>query len=136
MRFRERMTRFMQGRYGTDALSKFLLGVVFGLLILSVFTRGVLHSVLYWMSLAGLVYSYLRMFSRNYNKRYAENQWFLQKSAKFRWWLSNEKKMMTQRKTHHIYRCPSCRQKIRIPRGKGKIEICCPKCRTRFIKRS
>ena len=67
---------------------------------------------------------------------YAENEKYLAATAKFRQRFNREKNMMNQRKTHHIYSCPGCGQKIRIPKGKGKIEIECPKCHTKFVKRS
>ena len=73
---------------------------------------------------------------QKYLKRYAENQKYLQVTSKFRLRFNKEKNLMKQRKTHHIYSCPGCGQKIRIPRGKGKIEIECPKCHTKFVKRS
>lgn len=83
-----------------------------------------------------IIYTYFRIFSRNTYKRAAENQAYLSKTYKLRNWFAKQKNMMKQRKTHHIYKCPTCKQKIRIPRGKGKIEIRCPKCYTTFIKNS
>ncbi len=76
------------------------------------------------------------MFSRNVRKRYDENVRFLNKTAKIRGFFKSQKNLMAQRKDYHIYTCPGCKQKIRIPRGKGKIEIRCPKCGTTFIKKS
>mgnify|MGYP000175811789 FL=1 len=93
-------------------------------------------AILNTVGLAAIIYTYFRMLSRNIQKRYAENQKYLSMTAKIRQWFRKEKNMMEQRKTHHIYTCPSCGQKIRIPRGKGKIEIDCPKCHTKFIKKS
>lgn len=136
MRWKERFIRFMQGRYGADALSRFLLGVTVAIMLISAFTKGPVHSVLYVISLLGLLYCYFRMFSRNHAKRYAENRFFLEKTAGIRKLIAKQKYLMAQRKTHHIYSCPGCRQKIRIPRGRGRIEISCPKCNTKFIKRS
>ena len=78
----------------------------------------------------------LRIFSRNVQKRYAENQAYLMKTYKIRNWFQNQKNIWQQRKVYHIYTCPSCKQKIRIPKGKGKIEVRCPKCGTTFIKKS
>lgn len=135
---REKFMRFMQGRYGVDSLSRFTMGFALVSVILSVFvnrSRG-LASFLDFLGLAAIVYTYFRIFSRNISKRSAENQKFLQMTSGLRSRFRKEKNIMSQRKTHHIYTCPGCGQKIRIPRGKGKIEIVCPKCQTKFVKRS
>ncbi len=134
---KEKLIRFMQGRYGVDSFSKFLLVVALVMVLSSsFFGEKQFGTVLYTLGLVVFVYSYFRIFSRNISKRYAENQQFLVKTSKIRSFFAQQKNLMQQRKTHHIYSCPSCKQKIRIPRGKGKIEIRCPKCQTTFVKRS
>ena len=129
----------MQGRYGVDDLSRFTMGVALVLIILAMFANifsRTVGSTLDILGVAAIVYAYIRIFSRNIQQRYAENQKFLQMTSKFRFRFNTEKDLMKQRKTHHIYSCPGCGQKIRIPKGKGKIEIECPKCHTKFVKRS
>lgn len=129
----------MQGRYGVDDLSRFTMGVALVLIILAMFANifsRTVGSTLDILGVAAIVYAYIRIFSRNIQQRYAENQKFLQMKSKFRFRFNKEKDLMKQRKTHHIYSCPGCGQKIRIPKGKGKIEIECPKCHTKFVKRS
>lgn len=136
MNVKEKFMRFMQGRYGVygpDLLNRFLMGMAMALMILSLFVR---RDVVYWTAFALLAYAYFRMFSKNYSKRYAENQAFVKHTAKLRGYIGIQKNMMRQRKTHHIYKCPGCGQKIRIPRGKGKIAVRCPKCGAEFIKKS
>ena len=136
---RDKINKFMQGRYGVDELSRFTMGVALALIILTMFVNIVnrsVGSVLDFLGIAAIVYAYFRIFSRNIQQRYAENQKFLQMTSKFRFRFNKEKDLMKQRKTHHIYSCPGCGQKIRIPKGKGKIEIECPKCHTKFVKRS
>ena len=136
---RDKLTKFMQGRYGVDELSRFTMGVALALIILTMFVNIVnrsVGSVLDFLGIAAIVYAYFRIFSRNIQQRYAENQKYLQMTSKLRLRFNKEKNLMKQRKTHHIYACPGCGQKIRIPRGKGKIEIECPKCHTKFVKRS
>ena len=134
---KEKLIRFMQGRYGVDSFSKFLLVVALVMVLFSsFFGEKQFGTVLYTLGLVVFVYSYFRIFSRNISKRYEENQQFLVKTSKIRSFFAQQKNLMQQRKTHHIYSCPSCKQKIRIPRGKGKIEIRCPKCQTTFVKRS
>ena len=130
---REKLQRFMMGRYGVDQFSKFLIGFALVLWVLNMFTN---KFFLYFLALALMVYTYYRMFSRNIQKRYQENQKFLQIKNKLVRKFKSEKEIMKQRKTHHIYRCPGCRQKIRVPRGKGRICITCPKCKIQFTKTS
>lgn len=90
----------------------------------------------YIIGWAAMIYCYFRLFSRNIQKRYAENQKFLAKTYNIRCFFNKQKNMFMQRRIYHIYKCPGCKQKIRIPRGKGRIEVRCPKCGTTFIKKS
>lgn len=135
---KEKFIKFMEGRYGVDGFARFTMRVALVCIVASVFFRNgsTTGAILNTVGLAAIIYTYFRMLSRNIQKRYAENQKYLSMTAKIRQWFRKEKNMMEQRKTHHIYTCPSCGQKIRIPRGKGKIEIDCPKCHTKFIKKS
>lgn len=135
---RDKFFKFMEGRYGVDSFARFTMGVALVSIVVSIFFpgRSVIGAVLNTLGLAAIIYTYFRMLSRNIQKRYAENQKYLSMTASLRQRFNREKNIMRQRKTHHIYSCPSCGQKIRIPRGKGRIEIDCPKCHTKFIKKS
>ncbi len=133
---KEKFIRFMQGRYGAygqDDLSKFLTGACFVLIILNIFFKNKIFSLL---TIVCLVYLYYRMFSKNYNARYNENQKFLAMKNKWMYKWENQKKLREQKKIYHIYSCPYCKQKIRIPKGKGTIIVTCPKCKQEFGKRS
>lgn len=126
-------TNFMNGRYGADELSRFMLGTCLVCMLLNIFT-GI--SLGYILALALLGLCYYRMLSRNYTQRSAENQKYLELTWKFREKFNRTKRRVAQSKDYHIYKCPSCGQKIRIPRGKGRICITCPKCRHEFKKKS
>jgi len=76
------------------------------------------------------------MFSKKYEKRNAENVWFLERTTKSREWINRRLARFRIRRTHHIYTCPGCKQKIKIPKGKGVVTITCPKCRIEFTKKS
>ena len=130
---RDKIYRFMQGRYGTDDFYKFLFWVALIGIVINWFFKSQLLSFAVTLL---LVYAMYRVLSKNHSARYAENQRYLQATAKIRYWFDQQKKLMEERKYHHIYTCPKCRQKIRIPKGKGKIMIRCPKCHHEFQKRS
>jgi len=127
------MMQFMQGRYGADQMGQMLSAVSMVFLIISLFSR---NQAWFLLAVIGIVYNYFRMFSKNISKRYAENQKYLKMTVGIRRKLASWKSQLAQRKIYHIYRCPGCKQKIRVPRGHGKIEIRCPKCNTRFVKKS
>jgi DNA-directed RNA polymerase subunit RPC12/RpoP len=85
---------------------------------------------------SGFFYTYFRMFSRNIYKRAAENEKYMRILGSWRNKVANEKNLAGQRKYYHFYKCPECGQRIRIPKGHGKIQIRCPKCNATFIRRS
>lgn len=129
---REKFARFMMGRYGVDRFSKFLTVFTIVLMVLGLF----IHPILYYLGIVGMIYMYFRIFSRNHAKRSTENQWYLRKSYAVRNWFEKKKRMWKLKKTHKIFKCPTCSQKIKVPKGRGRIEIRCTKCGTKFIKRS
>ena len=130
---REKIQRFMIGRYGADELAKAQSIAALVLLFLSMFSR---LGIFYWLAIALMIYSTWRMFSKNISARYAENQKYLALENRLRRFFGQKRYLMQQRREYHIYKCPGCKQKIRIPRGKGKISIRCPKCGEEFIKNS
>ena len=135
---KEKFMRFMQGRNGVDQFARFTMGVALVAIVLTLFTgtRSGIGAFLDLFGMAAIVYTYFRIFSKNISKRYQENQKNLQMTDMLRARFQKEKRMMSQRKDYHIYSCPGCGQKIRIPRGGfKKVEIECPKCHTKFIKR-
>ena len=119
------MRRFMAGRYGTDKLNMTILGVGVAVCLISMFipSAGV-NLALTLVSYGLMFWAIFRTMSRNTYKRYQENRKYL---------------MLLDRvkdRQHRYYDCPRCRQPVRVPRGKGKIAITCPKCREKFIKKT
>ena len=131
--FKDKFARFMYGRYGMDQLSRNLSLICLVLLVITMFSRS---NVLYAIALAGIIYTYFRVFSRNISKISKENEKYLSFHYKVVGKINRIKYIIKDNKTHKIFKCPSCSQKIRVPRGKGKISIKCPKCRIEFIKKT
>ncbi len=130
---RERFRRFMAGRYGTDALNQFLSIVSIVLLLVALLTRVNLFT---WVGMSVLIWCYYRTFSRNIPKRTEENYKFYTLKQQLEGKVRGLKEQWANRKLYHYYRCPQCRQKLRVPRGRGRIQISCPRCGTQFIKKS
>lgn len=130
---KEKFYRFMQGRNGVDELARMHSWLVLILLLVGMFTRIGLFSLL---ALGLLIYMYFRVFSRNTSKRYEENRKYLDFRYNRTVAWNRFKKRFAQRRNYKFFKCPMCRQEVRVPRGHGKIEITCPKCREKFIRRT
>ncbi len=127
------LRRMLIGRYGTDQLSLALMALYFVLFLLSYLPY---CRFLAWVGLLVLAVIFFRTFSRNITKRYYENQVFLRFWNPVKSWFKNLKARFRDRKTHRYYKCPNCKQRLRVPKGRGKIKISCPKCGSQFIKKT
>ena len=130
---REKLRQFMIGRYGTDGLNQFLSIASIVMLLISLITRVRLFT---YVGMVLLILCYYRSLSRNISKRTEENYKFYTIKDRITGKANGLKDQWTNRKLYHYYRCPQCRQKLRVPRGRGRIQISCPRCGTQFIKKS
>lgn len=111
---KDKLMRFMQGRYGSDELNIALLvaSVIFSLL-------SSVSEIFYGLGMVCICYAIYRMFSRNIYKRRCEN-------AKFVPYVSFIKAKFKNKGQAKLFMCPKCKRTLRIPRGKGKVSINCP----------
>lgn len=128
-----RLFQLMQGRYGMDSFGKFLLITSMIVVLLSNFIH---IRFVYLLGLALLVYGYFRMMSRNIPARQRENQKYLSLTYGLRQGFSGMKAQSQQRQYYAFYKCKSCGQSVRVPKGKGKINITCPGCGNVFMKKT
>lgn len=120
-----RLRNFMIGRYGTDRLNMVILSVGLVASLLSViFQVTPVNMILFLLSYGMMFWAIFRCLSRNTYKRYQENRKFLQLMGR------------VKDREHRYFDCPKCRQMVRVPRGKGKISITCPRCREKFVKKT
>ena len=124
---------FMRGRYGVDQLSFAILVLYFIVTMIGLIIQ---NSMITYLSTILILWSWFRILSRKTQKRSAENTLYLQKTYPIRMWFRKKKNRFQDRKTHKYYKCPSCKQELRVPKGKGEITITCPKCHTKFDKRT
>ncbi len=136
MRFLEQLrwkfSAFMRGRYGMDKLSMHLYYAALLLWLISALGKVRIASILYT---AAAVFAIYRCFSRNIGKRMQELQKYEKACQKMRGMRSVWKARWRDRKTHRYFTC-KCGKTLRVPKGKGKIEISCPFCGAKRIRRT
>ena len=127
------LRNFMVGRYGQDHLNTALFAAAIVVWVLSLVFRAFVLRLLYFVLICLALF---RMFSRQIEKRRRENDRFLT------WWwpvrrrLELKLRQLKESRTHKFFRCPGCRNTLRVPRGKGKVNITCPKCGERFQRKT
>ena len=126
----------MYGRYGMDELSKFLSYAGLAVLIISMFLPQSVKTFVFLLAVLLVVLTYFRTFSRNIEKRRAENTKYLQRRQRVADALRLRREMWKQRKSFKFFKCPSCKAVLRVPKGKGKLRIVCKKCGTAFEKKT
>lgn len=127
------LRRFMIGRNGVDQLSTALIIAYFMISMLVSFT-GIKTLMIIGYILWGVCL--FRILSRDIIKRRKENMVFLQWWNKISYKFRNKSNEIKSMKTHRIYKCPNCKLKLRVPKGKGKVTITCSRCKTEFSKRT
>lgn len=127
------LRQFMAGRYGVDQLS---MAMAICSMVLMLVSRVFMLRLLYWIAAAMLAAMVFRSYSRNTAKRYQENQWFIGYFKQLRRWAAGLQNQWQERKAYRFFKCPSCGQKLRVPKGKGKICITCPKCKTELLRKT
>ena len=133
---KQRFAKFMYGRYGMDDLSKFLSYVGLAVLIVSMFLPQSVKTFAFLLAVLLVSLTYFRSFSKNIEKRRAENVKYLQRKRRVTDALSLRREMWKQRKSFKFFKCPSCKAVLRVPKDKGKLRIVCKKCGTAFEKKT
>lgn len=133
MKLKQRFKNFMIGRYGPDQLyiALFTAAIIVGI-IASLTDFGFLMMLSYFM----LLIAVYRFFSRNIVRRRAENDVFLRYWGPWRFKFRRTSERIKSSKTHKFFKCPNCKNTLRVPKGKGRIQITCPKCGERFEKKT
>ena len=131
-----KLQQFMTGRRGADPLcmATMILGLI--LTLLGQIVNGVVGVILILLGYALYFYTFFRMFSRNWQAREKENQWFLSGWRPVCAWFRMRRTIWRDRKVYKYFRCPRCHDWQRAPRGKGKIQVRCRGCSQEFFQKT
>ena len=132
-RIKAGLARFMQGRHGADNLGMFTL---FSGLVISLLASFLRFPLLSFLGLALYVVTMFRMFSRNHEKRLAENRKYIELTSGWKTKSSQFVKRLKNRKDYKYFKCPNCKVLLRLKRGCGEKEITCVRCQHHFTKKA
>lgn len=133
---KQKLAKFMYSRYGVDELSRLLTYLTLILILLSMFFESYAKTAVFTLAVITAVYTYFRIFSRNLDKRRAENAKYLNFKKRITNRFNLRRDMWKQRKEYKFFKCQSCKAVLRVPKGKGKIRVVCKKCGAAFEKKT
>lgn len=123
----------MSGRYGTDQLT---MGLLIAGMVLTFIGDSISSSILILLTYVIFGACLFRIMSRNIAARQKENKLFLKYWSPVKTSLKQQYNKLTRMRTYKYLKCPNCKQKMRVPKGRGKIAVTCQKCNTKFISHS
>jgi len=129
------LKKVMYGRYGIDKLSRALIVLSFILLMMERLLPKSLSGLIVISYVPIAIYIF-RVFSKDIYKRQQENNKYLKIENSVVIWFKQKLNRAKDSKTHKYFTCPDCKQKLRVPRGRGKISITCSKCKKVFKGKS
>jgi hypothetical protein len=127
------LKKWMDGRYGYDQLSMALLVLSFLLIVAAEFSSRI---EITYLSLAPLGLCVYRTLSKQIQKRRLENYKFMMLLSPAYSCFNKKRGDIKDFRTYKYFRCPNCKLKLRVPRGKGKVIVTCFKCHTEFTKKT
>lgn len=129
----KKVANWMQGRNGSDELSTCAVAIALVLVLINFFLSSLIISI---VALVLIAYAWWRMLSKNLEDRENENGVFIEFLGPLRPWVRNPAKAIGEARAYKHFKCPECGQRVRVPRGKGKVRVRCPKCQHKFDARA
>ena len=132
-RIRQSLARFMTGRHGADNLGMFTLLAGLAFSLRGSFTR---VGILSLIGFALYIITLFRMFSRNHEKRTAENRKYIELTSGWKTKIRQFTRRMKNRRDYRYFKCPNCKVLLRMKRGSGEKDITCVRCGHQFRQKS
>ena len=132
LRWNAKIQKLLVGRYAQmDRLNNMLMKSTLVLLLLNLVLP---TSIAFWLAVALLIWINYRFFSKRIYPRSNENTRYILKMQQLRKKFNRAKDRVNTRKTYTFFKCPTCKQQLRAPKGKGKIKVTCSSCKQQFTK--
>lgn len=134
---RERLEGWLHDRYGMDELCLLILGVAAVTFLVSQLLRQTAgFAVILLLAIFLTAWAVFRCFSRNISSRNKERDAYMRVKEEICYQISLRRNTREIRKSFRYFRCKACKTKYRVPKGKGKIQITCPNCKRKTIRRT